>query len=82
MVMTNNNDFYKTSDTALAAYLIEQGFGNPDIEKNGRRAFFIFPSDIKIDEAVHAWDTVKAEGNVVLFFRAYQSLLRRIREDY
>jgi len=75
---------FRTSNTALAAYLISEGFGTPDVEfVNDSRAFFLFPKDNpKIQDFINAWDTVKAEGNVVMFFQAYQTLLRRVRERY
>ena len=75
---------FRTSNTALAAYLISEGFGTPDVEfVNDSRAFFLFPKDNpKIQDFINAWDTVKAAGNVVMFFQAYQTLLRRVRERY
>jgi len=86
--MTSNNqdnskDNFRTSETALAAYLIAEGFGAPDIEYNGSRAHFIFSKENpKIEQAIGDWDTARAETNAVLFFNAYQSLLRRIKERY
>lgn len=80
---SNNQDKFKTSDTAQAAFLITEGYGTPDIEYNGTRAFFIFSKENpKIDESIRDWDTARAETNAVLFFNAYQSLLRRIKERY
>jgi len=77
-------DSFKTSDTALSAYLISKGFNTPEIEfTNGTRAFFIFsPRDSKIDKHINAFDSARATGNIVLFFNAYQVLLRRIKERY
>ena len=83
MMTLNTQDKFKTSDTAQAAFLIAEGYGTPDIVYNGSRASFIFPKDNpKIDEAIRAWDTARAVTNAVLFFNAYQSLLRRIKERY
>lgn len=82
---TNNNHHFRTANTALAAYLIAEGFGNPDIEyeNNGTRAFFLFNMENpKIEKHIQDWDTARAKTNVVLFFNAYQNLLRRIRERY
>lgn len=78
------NESFKTSDTALAAYLVSEGYGTPEIEySNGSRAFFIFSKESpKIDNSISSWDTARARGNVVMFFQAYQTLLRRIRERY
>jgi len=79
-----SQEIFRTSDTPLAAYLIEQGFGTPEIEyNNGSRAFFIFSREnSKIEQAIADYDRAKAKGNIVLFFQAYQTLLRRIRERY
>lgn len=81
-----SSEYFRTSDTALAAYLVSEGFGTPEIEfsnGNGVRAFFIFPhNNPKIDEHINAWDSIQAKGNVVKFFQAYQTLLRRIKERY
>ncbi len=84
MLMGDNKDTFRTSDTPLAAYLVSEGFGTPDIEfPNGSRAFFILSHDNpKIKEYIKDFDTTKAEGNIVLFFQAYQRLLRRIKERY
>jgi hypothetical protein len=74
---------FKTSDTALAAYLISEGFNSPDIEYNGGiRASFVFTKSIELDKCISEYDTARANGNVVLFFNAYQALLRRIKERY
>jgi len=77
------SDSFRTSDTALAAYLISEGYGVPDIEYNGSRASFIFSKENQqIEKSIGDWDTARAEANVVLFFNAYQNLLRRIKERY
>ena len=82
MVMSESTAF-RTSDTALAAYLVSEGNGTPDIEFiNGSRAFFTFPKSSKLEVSIDKFDTAQAKGNIVLFFSAYQSLLRRIKERY
>jgi len=83
MEMSLTNSF-RTSDTALSAYLVSEGFGTPDIEfPNGTRAFFLFSKENPvIDKSISAFDSARAIGNIVLFFNAYQTLLRRIRERY
>jgi len=84
VVSTFNPDkYFKTSNTALAAYLVERGFGTPDIDYNGTRAFFVFPRDnSNIEKCVREFETTRAEGNIVMFFNAYQGLIRRIKERY
>ncbi len=83
MVMAQGDNF-RTSDTALAAYLVSEGLETPEIEfTNGTRAYFLFKRDNqKLDKYIADFDTARAIGNVVLFFNAYQVLLRRIRERY
>lgn len=82
MVITNG-DVFRTSDTALAAYLVSAGFTTPEIDFNGNKAYFIFsPKNNDLEKSISEFDTARAEGNIVLFFNAYQSLLRRIRERY
>ena len=67
--------------TAQAAYLISEGFDAPDIVFDGNRASFIF-TDINhtINRYISDYDTGRATGNIVLFFNAYQALLRRIKD--
>ncbi len=81
MVITNDGVF-RTSDTALAAYLVSQGYNTPELDFNGNKAYFVFPKDPKLEKSIGEFDTARAEGNIVLFFNAYQTLLRRIRERY
>ena len=78
------NESFKTSDTALSAYLVSEGFGTPKIEfNNGARATFVFSRENPdISKSINEFDTARATGNIVLFFNAYQVLLRRIRERY
>jgi hypothetical protein len=67
--------------TAQAAYLISEGFDAPDVVFDGSRASFIF-TDINhtIDRYISDYDTGRATGNIILFFNAYQALLRRIKD--
>ena len=80
----STEDIFRTSDTALAAYLVSEGYQSPLIEyENGNRAYFIFPrTKNKIEQSINEFDTARAKGNIVLFFNAYQNLLRRIKERY
>ena len=79
----SQTELFKTSDTALAAYLISEGYNAPDIEYNGgTRASFVFTKTTELDKSISDFDTARANGNIVLFFNAYQSLLRRIKERY
>ena len=81
--MANNDTPFKTTDTALAAFLTSEGYPATLEFTNGLRATFVFErSDTKIDKLISDFDTARAKGNIVLFFNAYQTLLRRIRERY
>lgn len=67
--------------TAQAAYLISEGFDAPDILFDGNRASFVFTDNNRtIDRYISDYDTGRATGNIVLFFNAYQALLRRIKD--
>lgn len=77
-----DDNVFRTSDTVLAAYLIEQGFDQPDIENNGRRAFYLFKRSDALLKAVHLFETDEAMGNVNHFYNNYRKLMRRIKEGY
>ena len=80
--MENNNPF-RTTVTALAAFLTSEGFPTTLEFDRGLRATFVFErSNSKLDKLISDFDTARAKGNIVLFFNAYQTLLRRIRERY
>ena len=84
-MVTPSNDVFKTSDTALAAYLVSEGFNTPEIQfpnGNGRAYFIFLKANFDIEKYVADYDTARANGNIVLFFNAYQTLLRRIKERY
>ena len=68
--------------TAQAAYLISEGFNAPEIVFDGDRASFLFngKGNQDIEKFISDYDTGRAVGNIVLFFNAYQALLRRIKE--
>jgi len=84
-MVDTSQDFIKTSNTALAAYLISEGCTLYDVEyaQNGIQAFFIFENDSKtLKNYIRDFEMMRAMGNIVLFFNSYQSLLRRIKEGY
>ncbi len=81
--MSNSDSTKFVSTTALAAYLISEGFDAPEIVYEGDRASFIFQNkNHELDKFITDYDTARAMGNIVLFFNAYQALLRRIKERY
>jgi len=79
--MNSSTELKTITLTAQAAYLISEGFDAPDIVFDGNRASFIF-TDINhtINRYISDYDTGRATGNIVLFFNAYQALLRRIKD--
>lgn len=72
---------YSTNDTALAAYLISQGYELLELNfNNGSHVTFMFsPEPASIAECVRNFEAGTAEGNIMAFFRNYKRLLSRIR---
>lgn len=72
--------FFTTSDTALAAYLISQGFGKPRIERTDNECVFCFIEDDKeeIKPFVRNYTSGSATGNVCTFYSLYKHLLQEI----
>jgi hypothetical protein len=78
----NHNGHFHTSDTAFAAWLVSAGVKLVDVNTT------ITPAEItlqetdkgQIGELTIAWESGKAEGNVVQFHKTYRYLLRRIHE--
>jgi len=80
--MRNNNssNVYSTTDTALAAWLYSQGFELTDVDSSNFPSVFYFEnSNPKLQQTVHDFQCGKAEGNVIVFFRAYKKLLSMIK---
>ena len=78
MVMENNRH-YQTTDTALAAYLKSSGYEVIEIDTSNQRAVFIFEDCDGLRKYIEDFELIRgnAEG-VVLFFRAYRTLLSKI----
>lgn len=79
--MENRNDIYPTRNTPLAAWLLSLGFPILDTDfSNPGAVVFFFPNDTKaIKEAIRAWNTDQAFGNVQAFFGKYRELIERIK---
>lgn len=74
---------FHTSNTALAAYLITEGFGNPDIEFSNEQAIWVFQKDsTALTDYVRNYHLTKAMTNAAVFFNNYRTLLTRIKEGY
>lgn len=72
---------YKTSDTAIAAYLISSGFLAYEIDRSDTKAVFIFSNSNKeLETKVLAYSSGVAIGNIPAFFRTYRFLLTKIKK--
>lgn len=75
---------YRTTETPLAAYLIQEGFNLLIIEyeppsKGKRRATFVFENNtIKLREHVSVYNRGEAMINLALYEHAKSSLIDRI----
>ena len=72
---------YSTADTALAAWLYANGFQLLKIDRSEFPSIFHFEdSSEELTQLVHDFQAGKAEGNIIIFFRAYKILLGKIKE--
>lgn len=77
------SESYPTSDTPLAAYLIQSGFPLLEIvyelrPSGKRQATFLFNDTTELQESVNAFNTGKAIINLVLYEHTKSSLIDRI----
>jgi len=71
---------FRTTDTALAAWLIIKGIRLEKIDTEGFPASFAFDSaNGDLQELTDAFNYGIAEGNILQFFRAYKYLLSEIK---
>ena len=71
---------YKTPDTPLAAYLIYLGFPLVDAKLNHNKYYFHFDSDHNgFQEAIFAFKSGNAQGNIPAYSDAYQRLVDIIK---
>jgi len=75
-----DNTLYKTSDTALASYLITQGFILQSVDYSLPRFEFSFPQSPEIQDHATKYVTGKALTNPDVFNRINRKLLRIVRE--
>jgi len=85
MVVANNNDNeYRTTETPLAAYLLQEGFDLLIIEyeqrpKGKHRATFVFDNNTpKLREYISLYNRGEATINLALYEHAKSSLIDRI----
>ena len=73
---------YKTSDTPLAAYLVYLGYPILETKLIRNRHFFLFDdSNNGIHDAIFAFESGNAQGNIPAYFDTYQRLLRIIKAN-
>jgi len=75
------NDTFSTNNTALAAWLVSQGFELLDLDfSNPDSVAFLFRDDTQaLHKAIRLFELEEAEGNINAFFRSYKRMLLKIR---
>jgi len=84
--MDKHDRHYSTPNTALAAYLLTEGFTllsittspNPKVI-GGIEAVFTFQDDPHLLDCVRLWQTGQAEGNLIVFFGNYKRFLGEVK---
>lgn len=77
---SNNDKFFTTRDTALAAWLYSQGFDLLGVEREDSASSFHFDNTTQaLRESVRLFQAGKAEGNILIFYRAYKKMLRHAK---
>lgn len=79
--MTIENNTFKTSDTALAAYLITEGYKLNDIDYSLPRFEFNFPHSTEIQELASKYLIGKALTDPAIFNKVNRKLLRCVRQQ-
>jgi len=67
-----------TQNTALAAYLITEGFELLEALVEQNPVSFIFEDCNSLRGCVRCWQAGKAEGNLCIFFDNYRTLIKKI----
>ena len=75
------DNFYKTSDTALASYLIAADFPLQSIDYSQPRYEFSFPMSLQIQEHATRFLIGKALTNPSIFFKVNKKLRRIIHNQ-
>jgi len=83
MRLSSKKAIFSTPNTALAAYLISEGFELTDKDtSNPSHIVFIFHnSSVKLSELVHAFNIGKATGNITTFYHVYRDLVDLTRRE-
>lgn len=70
---------FRTTDTALAAYLKSCGYDITDIDASGRRAIFLFQDTDGLKKHIQDFELMRGGAEqVVLFFHTYKTLVQKI----
>lgn len=80
---TTAQNAFSTSDTALAAWLISQGYELLELDNSKPNSVaFLFVDDSEaLTAAIKMFQTAQGEAGIVIaFYRAYKRLLVRIKE--
>jgi hypothetical protein len=83
MAQSAINNHYKTTDTALTAYLQTEGYAILDLDASTQRATFtinILEDDPKLVELVGLFYAGRAKVEPTTFLRNYRILSRQARE--
>ena len=75
----DRDGYYKTTDTALAAYLRVEGIKLLGVDTETYPAVFIFESAPQIAEYKRQWECGVAEGNLKGFFISYRQCLKMVK---
>jgi len=75
------NNLYRTSDTALASYLISSGFVLRTINYSQPRFEFTFPLSVEIQEHASKYLIGTALTNPSIFNKVNRKLLRIVRQQ-
>jgi hypothetical protein len=82
--MASNSNYFITSNTALASYLLSSGIEylalNIEHAENERRALFIYEDTTELRTLVTKYNTGKATTNVRAFYDAYKMLVDRVHK--
>ncbi len=80
-----NNDFYTTSDTPLAAWLLINGIKRVSTDFKANPVVFVFDSRgqdayNKVNDLIFQWDSGIAVGNCNSFYKSYRTLIHEMKE--
>ncbi len=77
--MIVSSEFFTTSNTALAAYLVSEGFPIVSTDQTNGKVSFSFEPNSSLAGCIRDFELAQATGNIVMFYNTYRSLLRQIK---